>query len=488
MGLAGRHFRRRIAAVRAAIDEADGFEAAGRSLLELAAKWTPDALAAILDEALELAALHGREAVFADGEEAKHFAEGDFTGHTFREQIEFLTQKQVLPTRAWTDAMAGDHDRVFVIAGATDTAMLEEFHAAVIEAARTRDYKVFAGEFDRIVEKYGWSYNGGRDWRIRTIFETNIRTSYMAGRLKQMRDPEVVKLLPYWQYIHADTRIPLEPRPEHVSWDRLVLAWNDPWWDVHFPPNDWRCSCGVRTLSEDQLKRLGKDGPDQAPAIERRPFTHQTSGQMVMLPKGVGFGWDHMPGDLWERGLVPSALIEEAGGILDAGRHLIRVHEPEPLQELLAKALPFKAKPMESGLPIEDYLRAFLEPFGADIGEAVLWEDVTGTKIPISDLYFRDWSGAWKIGKRGRDIYLPLLAEALLDPDEIWLGLVEKRGELMLDRRYIRVDPDMGVLVVLEIGRRWWEEVTAFAPDRGGVPNLSALDARRGGKLLWKRK
>jgi hypothetical protein len=134
------------------------------------------------------------------------------------------------------------------------------------------------------------------------------------------------------------------------------------------------------------------------------------------------------------------------------------------------------------------YLRAFLEPFGADIGQAILWEDVTGTRIPISDLYFRDRSGVWKIGKRGRDVYLPLLAEAILDPDEIWLGLVEKNGELVLDRRYIRVDPERGMMVVLELGRRWWEERTAFSPGRGGNPSLSGLDARRGGKLLWKRK
>jgi hypothetical protein len=384
--------------------------------------------------------------------------------------------------------MAGDHDRLFVVAGAIDTAMLEDFHAAVIEAGRTRDFEAFAGEFDRIVEKYGWSYNGGREWRIRTIFNTNIRTSHMAGRLRQMRDPDVVKLLPWWQYVHADTRVPLKPRPEHVSWDGLVLRWDDPWWDTHFPPNDWLCSCGIRTLSDGQLKRLGKSGPDTAPPLNRKPYTHKASGQTVMLPEGIGFGWDHMPGDLWERGLVPSALIDEAGGAVEAGRHLVRIDEPEPIDQLVAKARPFTAVKMAEGLAPEDYVEAFLGAFGAAIGDAVLWEDAAGTKVPISDLYFRDRSGAWKLGKRGRDVYLPLLAEALMDPDEIWIGVVEKRGELILDRRYIRADPDLGLMIVLEIGRRWWEERTAFPPDREGTPSLSALDARRGGKLIWKRK
>ena len=314
---------------------------------------------AVLGDTLELAGYEGREAAFAEADEVPGFAGGGAAGSGFVEQIAFLRQKRPKPTRAWTDAMHGEYDRAFVIAGAADTAMLEEFQAALIAATPTRDIKTFARDFDRIVESYGWSYKGGREWRIRTIFETNIRTSYMAGRLRQMRDPDVVRLMPWWQYLHADLRVPLKPRPLHVAWDRLVLSWDDPWWDTHFPPNDWQCSCGVRSLSEEQMKRLGKSGPDKAPPVNPRPFTHRASGQTVMLPKGIGFGWDHMPGDLWERGLVPSALIEAAGGLLSEGRHLVRSDEPEPLDDLIARAHPFAAKPLEEGLGPEDYVRAF---------------------------------------------------------------------------------------------------------------------------------
>lgn len=434
--------------------------------------------------------------MFLDGSSAPAFADITFTRKEFADQIEFLRQKRGKPTRAWTDAMQGDHDRAFVVAGVTDMAMLEEFHEAVIEGARTYDIKGFAAEFDRLVEKYGWEYNGGRNWRIRTIFETNIRTSYMAGRLRQMRDPEVVRIRPYWQYVHADTRVPLNPRPQHVGFDGLVLMWDDPWWDVYFPPNDWLCSCGVRSLSRGDLRRLGKSGPDKAPEIIRRPYTHKATGETVQLPDGVGYGWDYMPDDKWERGLVPSALIDEGGGLLDAGRHAVLIDKPAPLAELLATAKPFTAAPLARGLSDDDYVRAFLEPFGADIGRAVLWQDPTGMKIPISDAFFRDRSGLWKVAKRGREIFTPLMAEALLDPDEIWLGVAAKQDpvrkdmtELIIDRRYVRFDPSIGFNVVMEIGRQWWEPVTAYNPtDKAGRTNLGLLDRRRGGKLLWKRK
>ncbi|MEB3417563.1 PBECR2 nuclease fold domain-containing protein [Salipiger marinus] len=503
MAAAQRHFTRRITAIRRLITAAqenplpeDGWDDISRGLLDLAATWTPDALAGLLIQVLDLAALEGRETALAEAEVPVAFAEPDFTRQEFREQIDFLTQKRGKPTKVWTDAMLADHDRAFVVAGVTDMSMLEEFQAAAIEGARTYDIGTFASEFDRLVEKYGWSYNGGRDWRIRTIFETNIRTSYMAGRLRQMRDPDMVKLRPYWQYLHADTRVPMSPRPQHVTWDRLVLMWNDPWWDIHFPPNDWKCSCGVRTLSKGDLRRLGKDGPDTAPDIVTRPYTHQASGETVQLPEGIGYGWNYMPGDTWERGLVPSALIDEAGGLQPDGRHGARIDTPSPLQDLIDASRPFSAQPLEPGLPEEDYVRAFLQPFGAEIGSAVLWEDPAGTRLPISDQLFRDRSGAWKIGKRERATYTPLFAEALMDPDEIWLGVARKPDpmdptieELLIDRRYIRVDPDSGLMVVFQIGRRWWEGVTAYVPtDKKGRPNRGLLDRRRGGKLIWKRK
>ena len=492
---AERHFIRRTEAIRKAITSAEDFEAASRNLLELAARWTPDAFGALIGQVLVLAGLEGREAAFGDGDEAPAFADPDFRRQEFSEQIAFLTQKRGKPTRTWTDAMHGDHDRAFVVAGVTDMAMLEEFQAAVIEGARTYDIEAFGAEFDRLVEKYGWSYNGGRDWRVRTIFETNIRTSFMAGRLRQMRDPDMVKARPYWQYIHADTRLPLNPRPQHVTWDGLVLMWNDPWWNVHFPPNDWRCSCGVHSLSEDQLKRFGKSGPDEAPPSQQ-VLKRMSDGEMVILPAGVGRGWDYMPGDQWERGLVPSQLIEEGGGLIHAGRHAVIIDEPSPLDDLVANARPFTAQPLEKGLAPEEYVRAFLEPFGARIGRAVLWQDQTGTRIPISDGFFRDRSGLWKVGKRGREIYTPLMAEALMDPDEIWMGVAAKQDpirddlqELVLDRRYIRVDPEQGMLVAVEVGRRWWEPVTIYNPTKkNGRPDLKLLDRRRGGKLVWKRK
>ena len=135
----------------------------------------------------------------------------------FQEQIDFFEQKAPRPTSEWTDVLRGDHDRAFVIAGAKDMDMLRDFQEAIGAAIREgRTLEDFRKDFDRIVAKYGWSYNGERGWRSRVIFETNVRTSYMAGRLKQMRDPRChqgAPLLAVSPRPDPETESPAHPAP-----------------------------------------------------------------------------------------------------------------------------------------------------------------------------------------------------------------------------------------------------------------------------------
>lgn len=478
------------------MERAESFEGAAASILNAGAKWTPDALGKLMGDALELSALQGREAAFQDGDDEASFAEPDVFNQPFKEQIEFFKQKRGKPTKAWTDALRGTHDRAFVIAGATDLAMLSDFQTAIAQAMeKGTTFADFRKDFDRIVHQYGWAYKGERGWRTRVIFETNLRTSHMAGRLKQMRDPDVLKLRPFWEYRHGETRKPKNPREQHRAWHGLCLAHDAPFWKTHFPPNDWFCSCGVRSLSYRDLKRRGKDGPDQAPQPLMRPAIDPVSGRLIELPQGVGYGWDYQPGDLWERGLTPSNLMEEGREALDNPRMAVEIDTPEPLDELLKAAKPFRAQLLEDGLEPEAYVKKFLEPFGADIGQAVLFEDKAGTRVPVSDQLFRDAAGVLKVTKRNRHRFVAMMAEALLDPDEIWMGVARKINaadgkteELVVDRRYIRVDPSTGLQIVFEIGERVWEAVTSYNPTtKKGDPDFKALDRRRGGKLLYKR-
>ncbi len=396
------HFTRRLDAIRAALDAADSYEAAAQALLALAARWTPDALASRIGDALELAALLGREAVFAEAEEANSFADPDVFNQPFHEQIAYFEQKRVKPTREWTDAMRGVHDRSFVIAGATDPAMLSEFQTALADAMQKgTTLETFRKDFDRIAARYGWSYKGERGWRTRVIFETNMRTSYMAGRLKQMRDPDVLKLRPIWQYRHGETRLPKSPREKHKAWHGLCLRHDDPFWDTHFPPNGWLCSCGVRTLSMRELKMLGKEAPTRRRPQLMEPIVDPLTGQADRASAGHRL-WLGLPaGPPLEQGLVPSSLMGEArhcstpahgGGDRHAGAAWTPARSAVAVHVRAARRKAWRPRTMSP----------FLKPFDADIGKAVLFEDKAGAKMPVSDLLFRDRAGELKVTEGDR--------------------------------------------------------------------------------------
>jgi hypothetical protein len=480
------------------------YDEASAKALTIAAKWSSNALGEYTADGLRLAALMGRDAVFREMDEESDtdlYADDTSFGLAFKEQIDFFKQKQVKPTKRWTDAMYGDHDRAFVIAGATDMDMLEDFQNSLLKSKNAGLlFKDFQRDFDDIVAKYGWEFNGDRAWRARTIFETNMRTSYMAGRLAQMRDPDVIAERPYWQYRHGMTRKPSNPRAHHVKLHGLTLLHSDEAWQTIFAPNGYKCSCGVVTLNERGLERLGKSGPDKSPELLKEPYLDPRTGKLIEKYQGIDFGFEYMPGDLWERGLVPSAIIREAAqtGIVDkivgSKKIIAAIDEPSPFEDLIADAKPFGLEPLEEGLSDEDYINAFLNPFGASMEKAVRYVDKDGTSIPISAELFRERGGALKIKKRGRHLYVAHMAAALMDPDEIWLGVREVKvansnaTEMVVDRRYIRVDPESGVLIVFQIGQKGWEEITAFTPSNKKKLDPKQLKGRRGGKLVYQRK
>ena len=212
----------------------------------------------------------------------------------FQEAIAFFRSKIPMPTQRWNDLWKGMHTRGFTVAGAVKGEILSDFSSAVDRAiAEGTTLTDFRKSFDKIVARHGWDYKGGRNWRSRVIFETNIRTAYSAGRYKQMNEPALKKLRPYWEYRHGDSR---HPRELHLSWDRIVLPTDDPWWDTHYPPNGWGCKCKVFALSERDLKRLGKAGQDTAPDDGSYQWTDKKTGITHTVPNGIDPGWDYNVG------------------------------------------------------------------------------------------------------------------------------------------------------------------------------------------------
>ena len=218
----------------------------------------------------------------------------------FEEAILFLRRKLSLPTATWRDLLRAAHDWAFVVAGATKAQLLSDLREAVDRAiADGTTLEDFRKDFDRAVREAGWSYRGSRGWRTRLIYQTNVQTAYAAGRRAQMRSAEVMRDRPYWQYRHGGSA---EPRPKHVArapegWNRLVLPADHEFWQAHYPPNGWGCSCFVVTLSAQDLRRLGLPVGDWSQDADGTyEWTNPDTGEVEDIPRGIDPGWNYAPG------------------------------------------------------------------------------------------------------------------------------------------------------------------------------------------------
>lgn len=197
----------------------------------------------------------------------------------FQEQVAFFRQKlgNLVPTERWTDMQKEAHDKGFMVAGAAKADLLSDLAAAVDKAiSQGTSLDAFRKDFKAIAARKGWDYRGEFNWRTKVIYQTNMATSYAAGRLAQLREAGFT----HWEYIHSNAVA--HPRKQHLGWNGLVLPADDPFWNTHYPPNGWGCQCRVK----------GKNNPaqvGQAPDEEIDPRTGE--------PVGIDKGWGYQPGN-----------------------------------------------------------------------------------------------------------------------------------------------------------------------------------------------
>lgn len=216
-------------------------------------------------------------------------------GQSLAEQLAFFRQKTDLPSDRWDDIWQAEHDHAFIVAGAAKADLLADLRAAVDDAiAKGTGLAQFRKDFDQIVARRGWTgwtgegSQGGVAWRTRVIWQTNLSTSYAAGRWQQLTDPELAAERPYWRYHHADGL--LHPRPLHVAWDGRVLPQNHPFWATHFPPNGWGCHCWVSAATAEDYA-AARDAGRAEPPEGWDEIDSKTNA-----PRGVDAGFAYAPG------------------------------------------------------------------------------------------------------------------------------------------------------------------------------------------------
>lgn len=397
----------------------------------------------------------------------------------FREQIDFFRQKTNLPTASWTAIQHEEHDRAFVVAGAMRDDLLTDFRSAVDKAiSQGTTLEEFRKDFDRIVDTHGWTYNGGRNWRSRVIYETNLRTSYSAGRWAQIQEVKVSR--PFVRYRHNDAVI--NARPEHVAWDGMVLPVDSPWIKLHWTPNGWGCQCYYDSLSQADLDELGKKGPDTPPPIELRDVPVGMNGpnpRVIKTPAGVDPGFGYAPGESLSRPAAMRAMDDEAATPA-------RSWQPAVLSDWQTFDRPMRVpldKPVaRPGLAAESVAEVTAQ-LTRIIGAPSAVFDVKG--LPV--LMDAEAIATHLAGDLERTQYLPLLLETLRDPFEVWISqeLSTATGDTRLRARVIKafaLDKGRGLLIVADAAKGYFKGWTVIPTSQ-----LSYLQKQRIGVLLYGR-
>lgn len=323
----------------------------------------------------------------------------------FKEQIDYFNQKNPLPTEHWDDVNKDGHDKSFVVSGAAKADLINDLHSAVKKGIENgKSIQWFRANFDKIVEKYGWAASGPYAWRTRMIYMTNVRTSYSAGRWKQLNSPDLLLLRPYWKYIHNDNVS--QPRPEHLAWNGLVLKHDDPWWLSHSPARGFGCRCRIQAVSAREFK--GATAPDDGTYehTDRYGVTHT-------LPNGIDYGWDFNPnnaGALQLKDIIEQKLIRFPASIgadmWQALKPLLKAEQDLAVKAFVAESIASKQPTGASVVAhvVEPETVTALNELGVVLDDAAIW------------LIDHDLAHAIRDGKVSRGAALP---------DNVWLNLSE---------------------------------------------------------------
>jgi len=352
----------------------------------------------------------------------------------FEAQLTFFRGKLNMPTAAWTDIWQQEHARAFVVAGAMREDLLNDLRGAVDKAIeKGTTLAEFRKDFDKAVQTHGWSYSGGRGWRTRVIYDTNLRSAHAAGRYKQMQ--AVKESRPFWMYKHS---VAVEdPRPEHLGWDSIVLPADHPFWETHFGPNGWGCQCRVIALNQKDLDRLGLKVSED-PHIEwedRVVGLRGLSPRTVRVPKGIDPGWAYNPGKAaWGEQLSADAMSKWDSVGTSAWSRLT----PGTWQEYARPdTIPLDKPIAHPGASTSSKGEA------ASVLRQLLHGDEKVFKVKSGGFNYPVLINANVLADHldlNRSPFLPFLIETLNDPFEVWTAFEKHQGtgQIRLRTRFVK--------------------------------------------------
>lgn len=186
--------------------------------------------------------------------------------------IAHLQAKGAQVTGPWTDWLDGQHARGFTVANVAKLDVLQDIQDSLVKALKGgQTIQQWKDGLVPELQRKGWWGRGGTTaelqaagrldadgviakgltpTRLKTIFQTNMQSAYMAGRYADMM--EEVEERPFWEYVAI---LDAKTRPAHRAMNGKIFRYDDPGWKSFYPPCGYKCRCRVRNYSQRDVTR-----------------------------------------------------------------------------------------------------------------------------------------------------------------------------------------------------------------------------------------
>jgi SPP1 gp7 family putative phage head morphogenesis protein len=239
------------------------------------------------------------------------------------EAIAYLSGRgAITPTTSWMDLWWDEHSRQFTVSRLSRLDILKDMQEGITRSVggdlTRRDWM---RDIEQLLRREGWwgkktvtDPETGRKLktifdsrRLELIFDTNTRQAYATGQWQHIETAKETH--PYVRYV---TRRDAKVRPLHRAWDNVTLPVDDPFWDTHTPPCDYRCRCRITTMSAAEYGKRKDDGRivTDRPNMREIEFVNKRTGQITRAPLGVNPAFAYNPGKTAQRDAALGAMVD----------------------------------------------------------------------------------------------------------------------------------------------------------------------------------
>ncbi|EHU2869872.1 phage head morphogenesis protein [Acinetobacter baumannii] len=208
--------------------------------------------------------------------------------------ISYLEKKGFKIGWDWHETLDNAHSRAFTVAKVARMDLLQDIRQSLISAMQQgQTLEQWKASITPVLQDKGWwgkktvinpegreqEVQLGSPRRLRTIYDTNMQSAFAAGRYKAMLAGAETR--PFWEWRHITIS---NPRKQHVALNGRLFRFDDPFWNVAYPPSEWGCKCRViaRSAREVEGKEILSGEGNESDIYERVGVDRNTGADVIV--------------------------------------------------------------------------------------------------------------------------------------------------------------------------------------------------------------